>query len=929
MPNPHCIALSVAFLLAGAGPLVVAQTAGFQKVVSGPVATTPGESLGFAWGDLDGDGDLDLLVANGVTTTNNQYFRNDGAGVFTQVTSGPLPNDGGNSDDVCMGDIDDDGDVDVFVANRGGGNNTLYRNQGGLQGGATGTFIKAFGEAVGTDGGDSRACAFGDIDGDGDLDLFVANASGQNNFLYRNLGGAQGGTIGTFGKALVGAPVTDAGNSSDAAFGDIDGDGDLDLFVANSSNQNNFLYLNDGSGVFTKVTGVVPANDGGDSHACAFGDLDGDDDLDLVVGNLIQVPAVYLNAGGVQGGVEGSFVKVTTGAFVNTLSQTNDLALGDYDNDGDLDLVIANCCTAGNALWRNDGAGGQFTLVSTGPVAADAGAGNAAGFVDYDDDGDLDLLIANTTSAGGSLNFQYRNSGVGTFIKITDDPLATDVLKHFDSALGDYDGDGDIDVYVANTDNQNNALYRNNGGAQNGTEGTFARVLTGALIGDGGDTWGAEWGDADGDGDLDLATADRLGNPNGDNSLYQNLGGMQGGVEGTFFKHTSIPVVNAGGTSRDVSWGDMDGDGDLDLIFANSNFEKNFLYLNMGGTQGGTEGTFTSITTVITNSVGENYGVAWGDKDADGDLDLFIANRAGNNFLFTNTGGLQGGFNGLFVADTTGPVANDGGNSFSGAWGDKDGDGDEDLFVSNGDTVNFLYTNQGNSQGGALGTFVRVVTGPVATDVGASRQAAWADIDGDLDLDLFVPNALGVSNYLYVNDGSGNFSKGTGVVADDGGNSRDAEFADLDHDGDLDLVVANQNETAGYYRNETPVHADPLQDLGGALAGVKGLPVLGASGTLQPGTPIAFFVANAKGSATTAFFVGLSAINLPFKGGTIVPAPNIVLTIPTNPTGFYSLSTTWPSGLPSGFKLWFQVWIADPVAIKGVASTNAVEGTTP
>jgi len=929
MSSPYRFALFLLLTITGAGPALIAQTAGFEKVVTGAVATTPGESLGFAWGDLDGDMDLDLFVANGVTSANNQLFLNDGGGSYTQVTSGPVVNDGGNSDDACLGDIDNDGDLDVFVANRFGGNNALYRNQGGAQGGVEGVFAKAFGEPLVSDGGDSRACILGDIDGDGDLDLFVANAANQNNFLYRNLGGMQSGMIGTFAKTLFGAPVTDGGNSTAADFGDIDGDGDLDLFVANGSNQNDFLYLNDGAGAFTKVTGVVPVIDGGSGSACVFGDLDGDDDLDLVVGNLLQNTAVYLNLGGAQGGAEGSFTKVTTGALVTTSSSTNDVALGDYDKDGDLDLAFANCCSAGNSLWRNDGSAGQFTQVTTGPVAAGVGASNAVGFDDHDGDGDLDLLFANTTSAGSSLNFQYRNSGPGAFLKITNDPLSTDVLKHFDAALGDYDGDGDIDVFFADTDNQDNALYRNNGGAQFGTEGTFTRVLTGALVGDGGDTWGAEWGDADSDGDLDLATADRLGNPDGNNSLYENLGGLQGGTEGTFFKETNGPVVTSGGTSRDVSWGDLDGDGDLDLVFANSNFEQNFLYRNMGGAQGGTEGAFSALSTVINTSTGENYGVAWADKDSDGDLDLFIANRAGNNFLFTNAGGVQGGVNGSFMADTTGPVVNDGGNSFSGAWGDKDGDGDQDLFVSNGDSVNFLYTNQGHAQGGVLGTFVRVLTGPVASDVPASRQAAWADIDGDLDLDLFVPNALGANNFFYVNDGAGNLTKGTGVVVSDGGNSRDAAFADLDGDGDQDLVVANQNETAGYYRNETPILADPLQDLRGALAGSKGLPVLGANGTLQANAPLGFFVANAKNSASTGFFVGLSAVNLPFKGGTLVPAPNIVLTIPTDATGFYSIATTWPAGIPSGFMIWFQVWIADAAGVKGFASTNAIKGTTP
>jgi len=922
--------LSLLLILSGLDATLSAQTIGFEKVTTGPLVTTTGDSLGFAWGDLDGDGDDDVLVSNGLAAVTSLQFRNDGEGSFAQVTSGPLAVDPGNSDDVILGDIDNDGDLDVFVARRAGGNNALYRNQGGAQLGVEGNFIKAFSEPEGSDGGDSRAAAFGDIDGDGDLDLFVANASGQNDFLYRNLGGAQGGAIGTFVKTLAGAPVTDGANGNDCAFADVDGDGDLDLFVANGSNQNNALFMNGGGGTFTKLAGAAPVNDGGDSHACAFGDLDGDGDLDLVVGNLLQPTNVYLNQGFLQGGAQGSFVRVTTGALQTTSSATNDLALGDYDKDGDLDLALADCCTAGNALYQNTGSGGQFLLVTTGPVAADAAASNAVGFHDYDGDGDLDLFVANSKAASGnSMDFLYRNSGPATFSKINDGPLASDIAQHVDAALGDYDGDGDLDVFIATSNDENNALYRNEGGTQGGTEGTFTQVLTGALIGDGGDTWGAAWGDMDRDGDLDLATADRLGLPNGNNGLYRNLGGGIG-VEGNFFKETSSPVCLAGGTSRDVAWADMDNDGDLDLVFANSNGEHNFVYRNKGGAQGGAEGSFESLTTTsIAKATGENYGLAWGDKDSDGDLDLFIANRAGNNFLFTNAGGAQPGFHGSFVQETTGPVVNDGGDSFAGAWGDMDNDGDLDLFVSNGSGNNFLYTNLGFAQGGVPGTFARVTSGPVATDPAASRQAAWQDIDGDGDLDLFVPNASGADNFLYVNDGAASFTRGTGVVGADGGNSRDAEFGDLDGDGDADLVVANQGEAMGFYRNENPKAPNPLVDLGFALAGVHGAPVLHANGTLLPGSPLAFFVVNAKGSAATGFFVGISAVNAPFKGGTFVPAPGIVLAVPTDPTGFYSLPTTWPAAIPGGFQTWYQAWIPDSAGVKGFSATNAIVGTAP
>jgi hypothetical protein len=257
-----------------------------------------------------------------------------------------------------------------------------------------------------------------------------------------------------------------------------------------------------------------------------------------------------------------------------------------------------------------------------------------------------------------------------------------------------------------------------------------------------------------------------------------------------------------------------------------------------------------------------------------------------------------------------------------------DGDADLDLFVSNGADVNFLFANQGGDQGGVLGSFVRVLTGAAATDPANSRQAAWGDADGDGDLDLFVPNISG-GNYFYVNDGNGGLTRSSDAVVTVAGNSRSSAFADIDRDGDLDLLVSNHSQAKGLFRNDSPVSSDPLQDVGNALAGVKGLPILNANGSLIAGTPIAFQVLNGKNNGQAAFFVGVSAINASFKGGVLVPAPDIVLPIVLNSTGFFVLSATWPAGIPSGFKTWYQTWIADAAGIKGFAATNGIEATTP
>ncbi|MFQ5823096.1 MAG: FG-GAP-like repeat-containing protein, partial [bacterium] len=189
--------------------------------------------------------------------------------LFTRITTGNIVNDGASSFSSSWGDYDADGDLDLFIANTNSENNFLYRNNG------DGTFTKITEGDIVNDGGSSLGSSWGDYDNDGDLDLFVVNAAGENNSLYQNNGD------GTFTKITDGDIVNDGGNSQACSWGDYDNDGYLDLFVANGTLENNFLYNNDGSGTFTKITQGIIVNDGGESRGCNWADFDNDGDLDL------------------------------------------------------------------------------------------------------------------------------------------------------------------------------------------------------------------------------------------------------------------------------------------------------------------------------------------------------------------------------------------------------------------------------------------------------------------------------------------------------------------------------------------------------------------------------------------------------------------------------------------------------------------------
>jgi|GEM_PF-889086 len=326
----------------------------------------------------------------------------------------------------------------------------------------------------------------------------------------------------------------------------------------------------------------------------------------------------------------------------------------------------------------------------------------------------------------------------------------------------DYNNDGHEDLFLANEGP--NHLYRNN------DNGAFTQITSGAIATDNEPSRCATCGDYDNDGFIDVFVA----NENAANSLYHNNG------NGTFTKITGQPLTTEVFASRAAAWADYNRDGFLDLFIAVVN-GNNLLYKNNGN------GTFTRITTgAIVNDGGASYGCTWADYDLDGDADLFVANY-GNNFLYRNNG------DDSFSKITTGPVVTDGGNSFGGSWGDYDYDGYLDLCVTNTEGVNFLYHNAGD------GTFIRILDGVIATDTGISKGSAWADINNDGWLDLYV--ARNGADALYLNTGGNGFTRLNTSYFSLADNSLACAWSDPNRDGFLDLLVANYNVQTSLFLN--------------------------------------------------------------------------------------------------------------------------------
>ena len=399
-------------------------------------------------------------------------------------------------------------------------------------------------------------------------------------------------------------------HGSGAAFFDYDNDGDQDLYVVNGSDfdhyhgrsgPGNLLYRNRGDGTFGDVTDVAAVGDAGWGAGCAVGDIDNDGFDDLYVTNY-RANVLYHNSG------ESHFADITAAAGVGGEAYSAAAAFFDYDNAGDLDLYSASyvafdlkdnprtgcdylggiktyCGPLGMAggadvLYRNDGDGGRFTDVTAASGVSRASTYYGLGVMpsDYDGDGDLDLYVANDQTP----NVLFNNKGDGTFEDVA---LISGVAYSSDGDeeagmgvdFGDFDNDGDDDLYVTNFFRESNTLYRNAGGrfADFTVEAGIEAVTMNKL------GWGTRFADFDNDGDLDLFVANGHVFPGVDdaatgttyrqtNQLLRN-DSTDGTVDFVDISASAGPGMAIEKVSRGAAFADYDDDGDVDVFVVNLN----------------------------------------------------------------------------------------------------------------------------------------------------------------------------------------------------------------------------------------------------------------------------------------------------------------------------------------------------------------------
>ncbi|MBM3263224.1 MAG: VCBS repeat-containing protein [candidate division Zixibacteria bacterium] len=760
-----------------------------------------------AWGDVDSDGDLDLALSG-----------LDGTGqAFTKIyknTAGTLEEDNTHEitgilwGDLAFGDFDNDGRPDLAISGQGQSGNAVfgvsevYRNVNGV---LTKDPAQLLGQPPFFEVKLLRygSVAWIDFTNDGKLDLAIAGID-RNGFVSTKLYVNQNNLLTENSAQSVVAIRNGA-----VSWGDFNGDGLPDLAIMGLNDQGlrtTNVYINN-DGLLIESSDIdLPAVYGGD---LAWGDYNGDGNLDLALSGWDEhwnaLLRIYRN-NPLRGTLEEAFSLTTGGSGL-----VGNLAWGDYDADGDLDLAVAG---------RN-----EFTSLST-----EIFENNGTSFTPIIDptlNGDLDLAVAGRNEFTSLSKEIFENNGT-SFTPISD-PTLIGVMNGTLTWV-DVNGDARLDLMVTGEKDDGTlltTLYSNSLAAnvapsapvlgkpvvtstgivfrwKEGTDatrkaasltynlrvGTTSRgneLVSASVV-------GAGPGQGDGPGNVGQTLIKQFNVPVSIDSLFWSVQTVDAGFRRSAFAAEDTIVIQRLVNSKQqlvgvrqtilgqgAAWGDYDADGFIDLIIAGRDINgdaKTFLYRNQ-------DGTLVQQNTTLDGLL--NGGLAWADYDRDGDLDLFRSGEDrfnnGFTFLYRNNGG-------VFRSDSIQThIGNLNLRQGGAAWGDYNNDGRIDLAVSGlsrtGLRTTAIYKN-------VPGDTLRPDASQTITGT-ANGQLAWGDIDNDGDLDLVISGESGTPSefipvlYIYRNT--------RGILTRDtaqnlpGFFSSSLALGDVNNDGDLDIVV--------------------------------------------------------------------------------------------------------------------------------------------
>ena len=556
----------------------------------------------------------------------------------------------------------------------------------------------------------------------------------------------------------------DIGDNSTPSFADLDGDGDLDAIVGENSGIINY-YRNEGdknNPIFTRFTGADNPFDGVDvglrSNA-SFVDIDNDGDLDAFLGEAGGIVNFYRNEGDKNNPVFIRFTGVDNPFDGVDVGDRSNLSFADLDNDGDLDAVIGETSGILN-YYQNQGDKDNpiFTRL-TGTAnpfdGRDVGSRSAPSFYDIDNDGDFDLLVGDDA---GIINY-YENQGDRNnpnfaFITNSESPFGGfDIGSNSTPSLADLDGDGVLDLFVGENAGNINYFRKLNSVTKYTQKTGTDNPFDGVDVGD--DSV-PRFIDIDNDGDLDAF----VGELNGTVKYYRNEGDSNN-PNFTLVTGASNPLdfVKMDAFAR-PSFVDIDGDGDQDALIAARNI--------------------TSAAPTLDKLV---YYKNFGTK---------------NNPNFIRVTGSANPFDGAasdFSSSGIGPFP---------SFADIDNDGDFDLILAT-DRGLFYYKNIGDKNNPNLTKITGTENPFNGINITGTQNSSFADLDGDGDLDLILGHFDGIVHY-YENTGDKN---NPNFVAQIGltnpfnninvGSKSNIDFADLDGDGTLEAFIGNVDGTIGYF----------------------------------------------------------------------------------------------------------------------------------
>jgi len=821
-------------------------------------------------GDYDNDGDLDIILtgANSSDYAVSKLYRND-SGTYTDI-SGSVNIVGIHGGAVCWGDYDNDSDLDLLLtgySNSYTAVSKIYRNDSGIFTDISASLTGVY----------NSSAAWGDYDNDGDLDLLIIGSTAGEiriSKIYRN-------DSGIF--TDISASLVDAYFGS-AAWGDYDNDGDLDIALTGwtSNIPVSKVYRND-SGSFTDIATSL---EGVYNSSAAWGDYDNDGDLDILLtgsGTYVKISKVYRNDSGTFSDISASLEGVSSGSA----------AWGDYDNDGDLDILLTGMNGAGQRIskvYRNSA--GVFTDISSSLAGV---YGSSAAWGDYDNDGDLDILLTGEGDYNVKISKIYRNNsynpniaplpptGLNASIAGSDLLISFNAGSDLETPSTGLSYNLSIDVNDENikpemsdlTSGYRKIVETGNIGQKLGW--TLKNCLIGFLP--------QEIIDLN----IKAQTVDNCFTGSAFSTLNTSIFGIQLALvnnpemnfndslfwessfsdsitnytvqvdEDVYFASPYEQTVDKSKTGKSVYITKA-----LDeLSFFTSlikgqtyywRIRPNYTYPSRISVFSSTPKSFillSEFTDISTSMIGLAFGSSlWGDYDNDGDLDVFVTGQEQTtvqkySIIYNNDNGVFNDINAgllgmnysyadwgdfdndddldlVLIGDTTFDkiliYRNDSltftyidiGISCSGygsvKWGDKENDGDLDLLVTGRDAVGNEISkiiDNGDS------TFTESNIGELSPLEWSCGD--WADFDNDGDLDIVISGRGSIDNYTYVYLNNG----GTFVLSQQLPLTiyrSCLDFGDYDNDGDLDLIIAGYSMMEGYdtkiYSNDNGLFFD-------------------------------------------------------------------------------------------------------------------------